>query len=63
MSAHCKDPGRCSVCLATPFQRVEVRDGITYVDGVPVRAAQPEQHGQYTNSSGTQPARRGRGKR
>lgn len=41
VSAHCKEPGHCSICLATPFRVVEVRDGVTYVDGVAVRPAQP----------------------
>lgn len=61
--SHCKTPSQCSVCLATPFRKVEIRDGVTYVDGEPVRAVQPAPSGQYTNSTGTQPARKRRGRR
>lgn len=49
--SHCKSPQSCSVCLATPFRRVEIRDGVTYVDGEPVRAVQPALSGQSTGYS------------
>lgn len=65
MSAHCKTPSRCSVCLATPFRVVEVRDGVTYVDGVAVRAADPGAVTQRTQNSMARGGRTrtGRGKR
>lgn len=50
--SHGRDcPHKCSVCLATPFRKVEIRDGVTYVDGEPVRAVEPAPSGATTGYS------------
>lgn len=61
MSIYCSKQD-CACSLIHP-QKAEVRNGRRYINGRDVGPAQPEQHGQYTNASGTQPARRGRGRR